>query len=45
MEGLEDSAHPCTTVLSVAGLLVTIGPFPVGGGVYSEVRMDPFPPA
>jgi len=33
---------PCAKVLSVAGLLATMGRFPLGGEVFPEVKEEPF---
>ena len=41
-EGLGYSDSPCSTRLSVAGFLVKRGPFPLGRGFISEVRMPLF---
>jgi len=42
-EGLTDSGRPCTTGLSVSGFFDTLGLFPWGRGVYSEVKEGTFP--
>ena len=41
-EGLPHSGVPCATVLSVAGLLATMGGFPLGREEYPEVKEASF---
>jgi len=41
LEGLEDLHIPCARVLSVAGFLVTMGPFLLGRREYSEGERPP----